>query len=148
MSGLGFQKRAWAANFVLGEREEFFRRKKTNECEVEKYSLESFERLQVVGEGTYGKVYKAKLLENLAPQYGIYRALKLLKLDEEREGWPITSLREIILLKKLCHKNIVKLLDVFVHKKNNSSKLSSVITTMKSTAKSKTQLKAGESSWR
>lgn len=42
------------------------------------------------------------------------RALKLLKLDEELEGWPITSLREILILKGLRHKNIVSLLDVYV----------------------------------
>lgn len=42
-----------------------------------------------------------------------YKALKLLKLDEEREGFPITALREIQILKKLNHDNIVKLEDVF-----------------------------------
>lgn len=46
-----------------------------------------------------------------------YRALKLLKLDEEQDGFPITSLREILILKRLRHKNIVELLDVFMHKK-------------------------------
>ena len=87
----------------------------------------------MVGEGTYGKVYKAKLkfevamVQPLVPaqpgsqaQMVEYRALKLLKLDEEREGWPITSLREIVLLKKLSHKNIVSLIDVFVYRKENA----------------------------
>ena len=49
-----------------------------------------------------------------------YRALKLLKLDEETEGWPITSLREIVILKRMNHKNIVPLIDVFV--KNRTKK--------------------------
>lgn len=38
-----------------------------------------------------------------------------MKLDEEQDGFPITSLREIMILKKLRHKNIVSLLDVFFH---------------------------------
>ncbi len=48
-----------------------------------------------------------------------FRALKLLKLDEEHEGWPITSLREICILKGLKHPNVVSLLDVFVHRRPN-----------------------------
>lgn len=81
-----------------------------------KYTYESFDEMQVVGEGTYGKVYKARVKGELDD----YRALKLLKLDEEREGWPITSLREILILKQLRHDNIVSLLDVFVHRSENS----------------------------
>ena len=50
-----------------------------------------------------------------------YRALKLLKLEEEHDGFPITSLREILILKRLRHKNIVSLLDVFTHKKSQQS---------------------------
>lgn len=31
------------------------------------YSIDSFERLEVIGEGTYGKVYKAELKYNKLP---------------------------------------------------------------------------------
>jgi len=44
----------------------------------------------------------------------------MLKLSEERDGFPITSLREILILKRLRHKNIVSLLDVFMQEKNRT----------------------------
>lgn len=61
-----------------------------------------------LGEGTYGKVYKAR-------QHSTGRdvALKKMKLDSEEEGVPSTAIREIALLKELPHENVVKLLDVF-----------------------------------
>jgi len=43
--------------------------------------------------------------------------MKKLKLEEENEGMPITALREIRLLQKLSHKNIVNLLDVVTSKR-------------------------------
>jgi len=49
-----------------------------------------------------------------------YRALKLLKLCSEEDGWPITNLREILILKRLSHPNVVSLLDVFTHNKKGS----------------------------
>lgn len=39
-------------------------------------------------------------------------ALKKVRLENEREGFPITAVREIKLLRRLDHPNIVKLLDV------------------------------------
>ena len=101
------------------------------------YNINSFAKMDVIGEGTYGKVFKSRLVEDMeASSQGQvkleqgqnqvevvdsepvdeshkYKALKLLKLDEEREGFPITALREIQILKKLNHKNIVRLEDVF-----------------------------------
>ncbi len=44
----------------------------------------------LVNTGTYGVVYRAKDKET-----GEIVALKKLKMDREREGFPITSLREI-----------------------------------------------------
>ena len=41
------------------------------------------------------------------------KALKLLKLDTQMDGFPITSLREILILKQLNHPSIVRLEDVF-----------------------------------
>lgn len=61
-----------------------------------------------LGEGTYGKVYKAK--QN---RTGQFVAMKKMKLDSEEEGVPSTAIREIALLKELPHENVVKLLDVF-----------------------------------
>jgi len=61
-----------------------------------------------LGEGTYGKVYKARVNRT-----GQTVAMKKMKLGCEDEGVPSTALREIALLKELNHENIVKLIDIF-----------------------------------
>lgn len=68
-----------------------------------------FEHILQVGEGTYGKVYKAKNTDT-----GRIIALKRLRLDSEREGMPITAIREIKLLQSLRHDNIVSLYEMVV----------------------------------
>ncbi len=65
----------------------------------------------VVGSGTYGKVFKAvhvytkKLV-----------ALKRIRMEQEREGLPVTAIREIKLLQSLKHVNVVDLQEVMVEK--------------------------------
>ena len=53
-----------------------------------------FERLEKIGEGTYGTVYKARNRDTQA-----IVALKRVRLDEDDEGVPSSALREICLLK-------------------------------------------------
>eukprot|EP00928_Gymnodinium_smaydae_P055186 TRINITY_DN38780_c0_g1_i1.p1 TRINITY_DN38780_c0_g1~~TRINITY_DN38780_c0_g1_i1.p1 ORF type:complete len:350 (-),score=69.86 TRINITY_DN38780_c0_g1_i1:79-1029(-) len=65
-------------------------------------------RREVLGEGTYGKVYKAR-----CHRTGEYVAMKHMKLNAQEEGVPSTAIREIAILKELSHANIVRLLDVF-----------------------------------
>lgn len=69
--------------------------------------MENFQKVEKIGEGTYGVVYKAK--DKLT---GRMVALKKIRLDTESEGVPSTAIREISLLKELDHPNIVRLLDV------------------------------------
>merc|ERR1719333_482241 len=64
--------------------------------------------VNLLGEGTYGKVYKARFNRT-----GQTVAMKKMKLGAEDEGVPSTALREIALLKELNHENIVKLVDIF-----------------------------------
>merc|ERR1719396_308895 len=64
--------------------------------------------MTMLGEGTYGKVYKAK-----SKTTGKAVAMKRMKLDSEEEGVPSTAIREIALLMELGHENVVELLDVF-----------------------------------
>ena len=80
--------------------------------ELFKKSIENFTRVEKIGEGTYGVVYKAK--DN---QTGCMVALKRIRLDSEADGVPSTAIREISLLKELNHLNIVKLLDI-IHTDN------------------------------
>jgi cyclin-dependent kinase len=69
--------------------------------------IDRYEKLEVVGEGTYGVVYKAR--DTISGE--IY-ALKKIKLETEQEGIPSTAIREIALLKELQHPNIVRLVNV------------------------------------
>lgn len=66
-----------------------------------------------IGEGSYGKVYKAR--DNAS---GDIVALKMVRTDNEREGFPITAVREIKILKELHHDNIVNLMEVITDKTN------------------------------
>eukprot|EP01062_Namystynia_karyoxenos_P080914 TRINITY_DN87_c1_g1_i1.p1 TRINITY_DN87_c1_g1~~TRINITY_DN87_c1_g1_i1.p1 ORF type:complete len:326 (+),score=121.86 TRINITY_DN87_c1_g1_i1:72-980(+) len=68
---------------------------------------ERYTKLDKIGEGTYGIVYKAK-----DKTTGDLVALKRIRLDSEDEGVPCTAIREISLLKELKHQNIVRLIDV------------------------------------
>jgi len=69
--------------------------------------MENFQKIEKIGEGTYGVVYKAR--DKLTGQFV---ALKKIQLETESEGVPSTAIREIALLKELEHKNVVQLLDV------------------------------------
>jgi serine/threonine protein kinase len=69
--------------------------------------LDKYEKLQKIGEGTYGVVYKAKHRETAQ-----LVALKKIRLENEDEGIPSTAIREISILKEMIHPAIVSLLDV------------------------------------
>jgi len=71
--------------------------------------MDRFKRLEKLGEGTYGVVYKARDVNT-----GDTLALKKIRLDAEDEGIPSTAIREISLLKQLQHPNIVRLYDVIL----------------------------------
>ncbi|KAG4306457.1 hypothetical protein PORY_000445, partial [Pneumocystis oryctolagi] len=75
-------------------------------------TMEQYQRLEKVGEGTYGVVYKAKDLEN-----GTIVALKKIRLEAEDEGVPSTAIREISLLKEMHNDNVVRLLNI-VHQES------------------------------
>ncbi|KAI4308264.1 hypothetical protein L6164_031356 [Bauhinia variegata] len=102
-------------------------------------SVDCFEKLEQIGEGTYGcrlvilmdsnlclimlsflffgvdmeaflcifQVYMAKEIRT-----GEIVALKKIRMDNEREGFPITAIREIKILKKLHHDNVIKLKEI------------------------------------
>ena len=69
--------------------------------------MERYQKMEKIGEGTYGVVYKAK--DRVT---GEIIALKKIRLEAEDEGIPSTAIREISLLKELQHPNIVRLYDV------------------------------------
>lgn len=72
-------------------------------------SVENFKKIHKIEEGTYGVVFKAQDL-----QTGETVALKMLKLENENEGFPVTSLREIYTLLLCRHENIVNVKEIVV----------------------------------
>eukprot|EP01064_Diplonema_japonicum_P018387 TRINITY_DN2707_c0_g1_i1.p1 TRINITY_DN2707_c0_g1~~TRINITY_DN2707_c0_g1_i1.p1 ORF type:complete len:330 (+),score=72.56 TRINITY_DN2707_c0_g1_i1:56-991(+) len=74
--------------------------------------ISRYQKLDKIGEGTYGTVYKAK-----DKQTGDLVALKCIRLDNEEEGVTCTAIREVSLLKELKHPNIVKLHTVDLNEK-------------------------------
>lgn len=69
--------------------------------------MDQYEKIEKIGEGTYGVVYKA-----IDRSTNKTIALKKIRLEQEDEGVPSTAIREISLLKEMQHGNIVKLQDV------------------------------------
>ncbi|CAD5226945.1 unnamed protein product [Bursaphelenchus xylophilus] len=72
-------------------------------------SLADFKKLDKIGEGTYGVVYKAQSL-----RYKNLVAMKKIRLENDEEGVPPTSIREISMLIELRHPNVVELQDVIM----------------------------------
>uniref|UniRef100_H3AX17 Protein kinase domain-containing protein n=1 Tax=Latimeria chalumnae TaxID=7897 RepID=H3AX17_LATCH len=71
----------------------------------------NYELQAVIGEGAYGKVYKARDLD------GRFVALKKMNLFSNEDGVPFSVIREVGILKKLEffeHPNIVRLFDVSI----------------------------------
>ncbi|KAJ3354525.1 kinase subunit of RNA polymerase II carboxy-terminal domain kinase I [Allomyces javanicus] len=66
-----------------------------------------YETLAQVGEGTYGKVFRAR-----HPKTGQLVALKRIRIEKDRDGFPITAVREMQLLQQVKHPNIIALNDV------------------------------------
>uniref|UniRef100_A0A914I337 Protein kinase domain-containing protein n=1 Tax=Globodera rostochiensis TaxID=31243 RepID=A0A914I337_GLORO len=72
-------------------------------------TLEDFVKIDKIGEGTYGIVYKGK-----EKKTGKFVAMKKIRLESEDEGVPSTAIREISMLLELRHPNIVCLEDVIM----------------------------------
>lgn len=76
-------------------------------------SVDVFEFIAQIGEGTYGQVYKAR-----DKRAGVLVALKKVRLENEKEGFPVTAVREIKILRQLNHKNIVNLREIVTDKQD------------------------------
>lgn len=65
--------------------------------------MDAYDKLEKIGEGTYGVVYKC--MERSSNEIV---AVKKIRMEMEDEGLPSTAIREISILKELNHPNIVK----------------------------------------
>ncbi|CAL8097085.1 unnamed protein product [Orchesella dallaii] len=72
-------------------------------------SVTDFEKLNRIGEGTYGVVYRAK---DSKTQEIV--ALKKMRMEKEKDGFPISALREISILLNVRHENVVTLREIAV----------------------------------
>ena len=68
-----------------------------------------------LGEGTFGVVSKGR-----SKRTGNMFALKKILMHNEKEGFPITALREVKLLKMLSHPNILRLEEMAVERQQGS----------------------------
>ncbi|KAK8518260.1 hypothetical protein V6N12_017413 [Hibiscus sabdariffa] len=83
------------------------------EMDPSKKVADRYLKREVLGEGTYGVVYKA-----IDTKTGQVVAIKKIRLGKQKEGVNFTALREIKLLKELKDPNIIELIDAFPHKGN------------------------------
>ncbi|KAG2494353.1 hypothetical protein HYH03_007410 [Edaphochlamys debaryana] len=77
-------------------------------------SVDEFERLNHINEGTYGVVSRYRCKKT-----GRICALKKIKMEKERDGFPVTSIREINILLNLHHPNIVNVSEVVMGSRLN-----------------------------
>ncbi|CAB07237.2 putative cyclin-dependent kinase 9 [Caenorhabditis elegans] len=69
--------------------------------------VSTYEKLNKIGQGTFGEVFKARCKNT-----GRMVALKKILMENEKEGFPITALREVKMLEQLKHPNITDLIEV------------------------------------
>lgn len=86
--------------------------------------IADYEVLRKLGEGTFGEVHQAK-----SRKTGAVVALKKILMHNEKDGFPITALREIKLLKLLDHINILRLEEMAVEhsQKTNDKRKKSIM---------------------
>jgi cyclin-dependent kinase 12/13 len=93
--------------------------------------VDTYEKVIQVGEGTFGKVYKARYKDFINNENNgntnnsiksEFVALKKILMENEKEGFPLTAIREIMILKRLNNKNIINLLEIVTSKPSEKNK--------------------------
>jgi len=88
-----------------------------DEWDVSKYGCRRLEPhytiKNLLDSGTYGTVFRA-----ISNRTGEIFALKKIKMQQSKDGFPITSLRELALLMEIDHQNVVKAIEIVVSKRN------------------------------
>ncbi|KAF5383263.1 hypothetical protein D9615_005069 [Tricholomella constricta] len=101
------------------------RRSKKEEMELYGRAFEGcgiqsdYEVTTKLGEGTFGEVHKA-----IHKDTGRVVALKRILMHNEKEGMPVTALREIKILKALRHSCVIEILDMFIVRSSAKDPLS------------------------
>ncbi|TKR63088.1 hypothetical protein L596_026965 [Steinernema carpocapsae] len=69
--------------------------------------IDNYDKIDKIGQGTFGEVFKAKCKKT-----NRLVALKKILMENEKEGFPITALREIKMLQMLKHENVTELIEI------------------------------------
>jgi len=78
---------------------------------LELHDVDIYKKQKQVGQGTYGSVFVGAHKET-----GEIVALKRINTEQEENGFPITAIREVKILKALSHDNIVDLKEIVTSK--------------------------------
>ncbi|XP_055379789.1 cyclin-dependent kinase 10 [Condylostylus longicornis] len=108
-------RKGYLTNLLTGEPIEIKESDGLGRCRI----VTEFEKIKRIGEGTYGVVYYARDTKT-----NEFVALKKVRMNQEKDGIPISSLREIQILMSCDHINVVKLREVVVGKSLESIFLS------------------------
>jgi serine/threonine protein kinase len=113
-------------NKIINESKKEVYKKSVSINKWQSRSADIYTKILQVGAGTFGKVYKAKYnpdnIPSLNKNSNELFALKKILMDNEKEGFPITALREIMILKKLEHQNIMPLKEIVTSKPTEKNK--------------------------
>ncbi len=93
---------------------------KGNKGNKEKHTKEKlfnkrFEKVEFLGGGSYGNVYKVELKDKPGEYYALKKFKEYRNRDnrENRDGFNVSAIREFTILKELNHENIEKVIDIF-----------------------------------
>lgn len=111
MEDQGLDTGSAGADMLVSNKQRLFKRKMSmmQSCR----DVDRYEKLNRISEGTYGVVYRGRDLET-----STVCALKRLKLENEKAGFPLTSVREINVLLALEHPNIVNVSEVVMGRRH------------------------------
>uniref|UniRef100_A0A6M2DJ92 Putative cdc2-related protein kinase n=1 Tax=Xenopsylla cheopis TaxID=163159 RepID=A0A6M2DJ92_XENCH len=71
-----------------------------------------YDKLTKIGQGTFGEVFKGREKSTSRTHPNKFVAMKKVLMENEKEGFPITALREIKILQLLNHENVVNLIEI------------------------------------
>ncbi|KAL4659289.1 cyclin-dependent kinase 12-like [Arapaima gigas] len=112
-----FKKRPKWVSLAMFQSQEFccprYGERMQTQSDWGKRCVDKFDIIGIIGEGTYGQVYKAKDKDT-----GELVALKKVRLDNEKEGFPITAIREIKILRQLNHRSVVNMKEIVTDKQD------------------------------